>query len=127
MGVPLYLRTDNGTQFYIYMGFKSLPKSIMEKAEKDKAVLLIDQTKKYDVSRERFFLNGTSMIPIDYIPSSAKDYHFEITPVSTQRLIEKYWSNYADGFTYEGGLFTVTLHGGRKVRHGDNVRELLAY
>lgn len=121
MGIPLYLRTDDEKRFYIYLGFKALPENVIVKAEKNDTVLSIEKSKKYSVNRERFSVEGTSMIPIDYIPPSNQNYGFQITPVSMRSLIEKYWSSYADGFTYEGGLFTVTEHGGRKIRHGDNV------
>lgn len=121
MGIPLYLRTNDEEQFYLHMAFKSLPESILAKAEKEKAFLSIDQTKKYAINRERFSQTSTTMLPIDYIPVANQNYDFSISPSTIKAIIEKYWSDYADGFTYDGGLFTVSDRGGRKIRHGDNV------
>lgn len=120
MGLPLYIKKDNQNHFFLYMLFRAIPEELLKKAEKNKAFIAVDG-KKYFINSERFSTENSVLLPIDYIPLSNQNYHLKVAPNSISPAIEKYWSTYADSFTYDGGLFTVTESGGRRIRHGDNI------
>lgn len=119
LGLPIYLRKSNKTNFELFMGFKALPNSIMNKVEREQIYVKISGENKYLINRERFSTEQTSLIPIDYVPMSDQKYHISYEP--EMDLILKYWSNYADGFSFQGALFIVTEQGGKKIRHGDSI------
>lgn len=65
IGLPIYLRNGavKGT-FELSLGFKALPRSLMEDAEKSKLQVSIDGESSYLVNRERFSEESTVLIPI---------------------------------------------------------------
>lgn len=70
IGLPIYLRHGavKGT-FELSLGFKALPRSLMEDAEKSKLQVSIDGESSYLVNRERFSEECTVLIPMaDIIP-----------------------------------------------------------
>ena len=128
IGLPIYLRNGavKGT-FELSLGFKALPRSLMEAAEKSKLQVSIDEESSYLVNRERFSEESTVLIPIHHIPICEKRYHLSYSPVDKATCIMKHWSDYADGFSYHGAFFTVSEQGGRKIHHGDNISTDIEY
>ena len=128
IGLPIYLRHSavKGT-FELSLGFKALPRSLMEDAEKSKLQVSIDGESSYLVNRERFSEESTVLIPIHHIPICEKRYHLSYSPVDKATRIMKHWSDYADGFSYHGAFFTVSEQGGRKIHHGDNISTDIEY
>lgn len=122
IGLPIYIRhgVEKGT-YELYLGFKALPKSIMDEAENNKIKLTIDRKGQYSVNRERFSTENTVLIPIHHIPHSEKKYNIMYSPTDKARHVIKHWSDYADGFSNNGSLFTISDQGGRKIRHGDSI------
>lgn len=122
IGLPIYIRhgMEKGT-YELYLGFKALPKSIMDEAENNKIKLTIDRKGQYSVNRERFSTENTVLIPIHHIPCNGKKYSITYSSTDKARYVIKHWSDYADGFSYNGSLFTISDQGGRKIRHGDSI------
>lgn len=121
IGLPIYMRKNSSGDFYLYMGFKALPSILMEKAVKESISVKIDGKNTYRISNERFSCDGTALIPLDYIPLSGHKYQLSYEPANKACAISQHWSDYADGFSYEGAIFTVSEQGGKKIRHGDSV------
>ncbi|MBO8463101.1 MAG: hypothetical protein IAC13_04135 [Firmicutes bacterium] len=121
IGMPIYLRKKGTSDFSLYMGFKALPGEILILAEKSRSTVNIDGKIKLNINRERFSLERSVMVPLEYIPMSGRKFHLEIYPSNISSILCKYWPDYADGFSVEGALFTVTEQGGRKIRQGDNI------
>lgn len=121
IGLPIYIRKNATGNFYLYMGFKALPPGLMEKAIKESISVKIDGRNTYRINNERFSCDGTVLIPLDYIPLSGQKYHLYYEPVNKAYAVSQHWSDYADGFSDEGAIFTVTEQGGKKIRHGDSV------
>lgn len=121
IGLPIYLRKNSSDDFELYMGFKALPSVLMNSAIRDSVSIKIDGKATYKINKERFSCEVTSLIPIDYIPLSDMKYSIVYEPVNKAYAISQHWSDYADGFSYEGALFLKNEQGGKKVRHGDSV------
>lgn len=127
IGLPIYIRKNAAGDFYLYMGFKALPPGLMEKAIKESISVKIDGRNTYRINTERFSCDGTALIPLDYIPLSGHKYHLYYEPVNKAYAVSQHWSDYADGFSYEGAIFTVTEQGGKKIRHGDSITTDVEY
>lgn len=121
IGLPIYMRKNSTGDFYLYMGFKALPPMLMEKAIKESISVKIDGKNTYRINAERFSCDETALIPLDYIPLYGHKYHLCYEPVNKAYAVSQHWSDYADGFLYEGAIFTVSEQGGKKIRHGDSV------
>lgn len=121
IGLPIYMRKNTAGDFYLYMGFKALPPGLMEKAVKESLSVKIDGKNIYKINTERFSCDGTALIPLDYIPFSGHKYHLHYEPMNKAYAVSQHWSDYADGFSYEGAIFTVSEQGGKKIRHGDSI------
>lgn len=122
IGLPLYLRKDGNNDFRLFMGFRTLPIKILEQAEKNNlSFKIIGTNQKYKITRERFINGGTTLLPILHIPLGQLKYQLKYSPQMYSANVLSYWSDEADGFSYEGALFSVTGLGGKKVRHGDTI------
>lgn len=89
IGLPIYLRNGavKGT-FELSLGFKALPRSLMEDAEKSKLQVSIDGESSYLVNRERFSEESTVLIPMDM--SKCKTYYDRVfRKLVSKRIINK--------------------------------------
>lgn len=121
IGLPIYMRKNSADSFYLYMGFKALPTELMKKATEESLNVRIDEKITYRINTERFSCDRTTLIPLNYIPLFGNKYHLYYEPVNKAYAVSQHWSDYADGFSYEGALFTVSEQGGKKIRHGDSI------
>lgn len=121
IGLPIYMRKNSSGDFCLYMGFKALPHILMEKAIKESMSVKLDRKNTYKINTERFSCESTSLIPLDYIPLSGHKYRISYEPINKSYALSQHWSDYADGFSYEGAIFTVSEQGGKKIRHGDSI------
>lgn len=127
IGLPIYMRKKSVDEFELFMGFKALPVTVMNNAIKDSVSVKIDGKVVYRINNERFSCDATALIPIEYIPPSGMKYRIAYEPVNKSYAISQYWSDYADGFSYEGALFSVSEQGGKKVHHGDSITTDVEY
>lgn len=121
IGLPIYMRRTASGDFSLYLAFRAIPNSVMDKAINDNISVSIDGKSVYKINYERFSCVHTALIPLDYIPMSGAKYKIEFTPENKAFTLMQHWSNYADGFSFEGALFKVSEQGGKKVRHGDSI------
>lgn len=121
IGLPIYMRRTASGDFNLYMAFKALPNSVMNQAISDNISISIDGKSVYKINNERFSYDYTALIPIDYILLSGAKYKIKFNPENKAYVLSQHWSDYADGFSYEGALFRVLEQGGKKVRHGDSI------
>ena len=127
IGLPIYLRKNFSDDFSLYMGFKALPHILMEKAIKESLTIKIDGKNTYRINEERFSCESTSLIPLDYIPLSGLKYRICYEPANKSYAVSQHWSDYADGFSFEGAIFTISEQGGKKIRFGDSITTDLDY
>lgn len=127
IGLPLYLRINNDN-FYLSMGFSTIPFDILQKASREGAYIEISENVrnslnkyKYFINQERFYSDATTFIPIDFIPKHEHQYSISFSKGDSGYSLKKIWSDYADGFCNAGALFTSNECGGKKIRHGDSI------
>ena len=108
IGLPIYLRNGavKGT-FELSLGFKALPRSLMEDAEKSKLQVSIDGESSYLVNRERFSEESTVLIPIHHIPICEKRYHLSYSPVDKATRIMKHGCFGGCGVFFSGEVCTM--------------------
>lgn len=121
MGLPIYLRCEDEEKFGLYIGFKRVSDSLMRASMEANAFVVLDGKTKYRISDERFSNKQTTLIGIDYIPRYGRNYKITYLPEKTGQLLSGTWSDYADGFSFDGAIFSVTELGGKKIRHGDTI------
>lgn len=121
IGLPVYLRKQGETKFELFLGCKAISDSVMDLAEKNRIKLSVDGKQQYSITRERFSTENTVLLQLTHIPAYGQKYNIYITPAEKSHALYQQWSNYADGFSNDGALFSVTDNGGKKIRHGDNV------
>lgn len=80
----------------------------MRTARECNALVALDGKTKYRVSDERFSSKETTLIGIDYIPMYGRNYSITYLPEKMESLLSENWSDYADGFSFDGAIFTVT-------------------
>lgn len=122
VGLPVYLTVNSINQYCLNIGFPAVGKQLLEKADQQKAKIYIrsaEYQRTISVNTVHFFEDSITLIPINFIPASGKD--FEIKIVSDMKITElrKKWSGYADGFGHGGAIFTYGENGGKKIRRGD--------
>ena len=121
MGLPIYLRCEGKEYFRLYIGFRKISETLLRTAMESNAFAVLDGKVKYSISDERYSSRETSLIGIDYIPMYGRNYVISYLPGGIAPLLSESWSDYADGFSFDGAIFTVTGQGGKKVRHGDTI------
>lgn len=120
IGLSIYMRENFDNTFYLYMGFRAIPSLLMKKAISNFMSVEIGN-RKYMINEERFSCNEMILFPLDYIPRWEKNYQLYYQPENMANEISQYWSNYADGFSYEGAIFTISEQCGKKIRRGDSI------
>ncbi|UZW13462.1 hypothetical protein OSC52_16700 [Clostridium pasteurianum] len=127
LGLPLYFRINNGN-FYLSMGFRAIPSDILHRASTEGVYIEISENSrnspsryKYFVNEERFYSDATTFIPIDFIPRYEQQYSISFSKGGIEYSLKEIWSDYADGFSNAGALFTSNERGGKKIRHGDSI------
>lgn len=125
IGLPIFLRKSDNNEFKLFIGFRHLPLAILEQAEQNHmSVRIIGSNQcyhKYLINKERFSKEGSTLLPLDFVPSSQSDYQIEYEPKGCATSVLKYWSTVADGFLNEGALFSVSGLGGKKIKIGDSI------
>lgn len=128
VGLPIYLLNNNG-EFALNIGFYGLGKKLLDQAQ-DKSIKVIIKENtsnakngyQYFIDEINFFHNDITLKPLDFIPRANTNYQisFNDKNVVTDAIEEK-WSNFADGFSMLGGLFSYNENKGKKIRKNDTI------
>lgn len=128
VGLPIYLINNNG-EFALNIGFYGLGEKLLSQAqEKSIKVIITENTSnikngyQYFVDNINFFHNDITLKSLDFIPRTNKNYQilFNVNDTITN-AIEDRWSNFADGFSILGGLFSYSESKGKKIRSNDTI------
>ncbi len=119
IGLPIYIKETALSKFELFISFRALPNSVLEKADLTPAIVEINGSNRYRVSSERFSSSHSTWIPIDHIESE-----YNITYLGEQMIItslNNIWGTFAEGFANYGAIFTLAGNGGRKIHRGDSI------
>ncbi|MCR5478666.1 MAG: hypothetical protein K6F27_02250 [Ruminococcus sp.] len=124
VGLPLFITQISTGIFQLNIGFPALGNNTLENAAKFGYTVKISSQQQYrmfKVDQTNFFSDNTTLVPIDFIPLSAKNYMISIEGKTPIPDLQRKWSNYADGFEYNGAIFSYSETGGKKIRRGDSI------
>lgn len=119
-GLPIYLTKSYGTTYNINIAFPALGEQKLQQAFSDKVTLTINNKLTIPITPSRFYADETTLIPIDFVPLNSKNYIIDIKGVGSN-LIQKKWSNYADGFHSAGAIFSIHNNFGKKIKRGNSI------
>ncbi len=125
VGMPIYIRRNNISGDYeLKIGFPPIPYDIL-KTVADTEVTIADKsniekatyTSRYKIAR--LSSSETTFCELDFIPANDRSYSLHLSKYGY--YLDKYLSNYADGFINNNALFTYHSGEGRKIHKGDTV------
>lgn len=123
-GLSMHIVRDTSERYCLGISFPPLGRQTLDTATRQKVSIKIaagEQKREFSVNAILFFADRSTLLPIDFLPPTGKNYTIEIQNANGIANIRQKWANYADGFEFGGGLFRWGDEGGRKVRRGDGV------
>lgn len=130
VGLPLYLTTLIPGLYQLGIGFPALGSEMLSQAVNANFKVKISFSNNYrvvPVDFVHFLEDELSLIPVDFIPYSGKNYSIEISGDKTITGLHRKWSDYADGFDIDGAVFSFDDLYGKKIRRGDNITTFRSY
>lgn len=125
VGLPLFLSQESGMIYKLNLAFPSLGTQLFEKLYSDQTVVRISagstKEKTIHVNPTNFYKDETTLIPLDFFPDYGRNYKISVSTSKWSYSLNKRWSDYADGFDSQGGVFNYSETGGKKVRRGDSI------
>lgn len=122
VGLPVFLTVRFGNQFCLNIGFPAIGGQLLSEAAGQGMKVCISGSERRKiilVDFVHFLENGITLVPVDFIPDSGKNFMVQIEPDVKAVKLRKEWSDYAEGFWCEGAVFTYGETGGKKIRRGD--------
>lgn len=123
-GLSMHIIRDTSERYCLGISFPPLGRQALDIATRQKVSIQIaagEQRREFSVSSILFFADRSTLLPIDFLPPTGKNYTIKVQNANGIVSIRQKWANYADGFEFGGGLFRWGDEGGRKVRRGDGV------
>lgn len=123
VGLPVYLAIRAVNQFSLMIGFPAVGEQLLAMAaSRDIKVCITgaEHCRKVSVNAVNFLEDDVTLVPINFIPYPGKNFGMTIESEEALELRKK-WSDYADGFSYGGAIFTYGETGGKKIRKGGNI------
>lgn len=124
IGLPVYLTVRTGNRFCLNIGFPALGEQLLLKAAQHGVKVCMagaDTQKTISVDASLFLEDNVTLVPVNFIPQMGENFVVTIFPQDKALEIQKSWSNYADGFSCGGAIFTYGETEGKKIRRGDTV------
>lgn len=125
VGLPLYLSQEFSGIYKLNLVFPSLGMQLFEKLCADQVVVRVSagsaKEKSIPISPTNFYRDGATLVPLDFVPDYGRNYRISVSSSKWSCSLGKRWSDYADGFESQGGIFVYSENGGKKVRRGDSI------
>ena len=122
VGLPVKI-ARRGDTFFLYMSFPAISNTLIETAINQKAKVTISAnnlSKSFPINFTYFQADKQTLLPIDFVPIG-KNYSVAVSGTIDLSQLKQKWSDYSDGFSYAGAIFTNEDDGARKVRRGDSI------
>ena len=130
VGLSLFLTVKFGSQFCLNIGFPAISGQLLSEAARQGMKVCIsgsEHRRTVLVDAIHFVENRITLVPVDFIPDSGRNYAIKIEPDVKAIRLRKEWSDYAEGFWNEGAIFTYEETGGKKIRRGDSISPARQY
>jgi len=119
-GLPIYITHKYGDVYNLNIAFPALGEQRLQQAYNNKLTVSINGKLTVPVTPSQFYADEITPVPIDFIPYYEKNYTIEISGAGAY-AIQKKWSDYADGFSSEGAIFSIHNNFGKKIKRGDSI------
>lgn len=119
-GLPIYITHKYGDVYDLNIAFPALGEQRLQQAFNNKLTVSINDRLTIPVTPSQFYADEITPIPIDFIPYYGKNYTIEISGIGAS-AIQKKWSDFADGFSSEGAIFSIHNSFGKKIKRGDSI------
>lgn len=124
VGLPVFLTVKLGNQFCLNIGFPAIGRQLLSEAAQYGGTVCVsgsEHQRTILVDAIHFVEDSITLMPIDFIPDSGKNFAVKIEPDVKAVKLRKKWSDYAEGFWCGGAIFTYDETGGKKIRRGDSI------
>ncbi len=124
VGLPVFLTVKFGSQFCLNIGFPAIGERLLSEVAQHGIKVCIsgsEHRRTILVDEVRFVEDNVTLVPVDFIPDSGKNFAIKIEPDVQAVRLRKEWSDYAEGFWCGGAIFTYGETGGKKNRRDDSV------
>ena len=122
VGLPMKI-ARRGDTFFLYMNFPAISNTLIETAINQKAKVTISAnklSKSFPINFTYFQADKQTLLPLDFVPIGG-NYSVSVSGTIGILQLKQKWSDYSDGFSYAGAIFTNEDDGARKVRRGDSI------
>lgn len=130
VGLPVFLTVKFDSQFCLNIGFPAINGQLLSEAARQGMKVCIsgaEYRRAVLLDAIHFVENRITLVPVDFIPDSGRNYAIKIEPDVKAIRLRKEWSDYAEGFWNEGAIFTYEETGGKKIRRGDSISPARQY
>lgn len=132
VGLPLYIQRNNHT-FELKIGFSPMNENLLSLATIKKVQVIVSSSSYYsklavfNIDNIGFSSDNTTFKTLDFTPIADHNYKISISDSALENQMLEQWSDYADGFTSYGALFSYSETGGKKVRRNDTIEANTTY
>lgn len=130
VGLPLYLTRMLAGQFQLNIGFPALGYEMLKKAASAGYTVEISSGSRHrtvKVDQTNFIEDSVTLIPVNFLPVNGKNFSITITGENAVFGLRRKWADYADGFDFDGAVFTYEDSCGKKIRRGDSISTNKSY
>lgn len=121
VGLPIFLSRISKNIFQLAISFPAVGSKMLANGAAQNAQVIIrgnGTSRTLPITTNNFYSDSTTLVPVNFLPSNNGIFKIEVSPASAY---SRKWSNYAEGFTNVGAIFTYDESGGKKVHRDDSI------
>lgn len=121
VGLPVYLSHISGNSFQLAISFPAVGSKMLANGAAQNARITIrgnGVNRTVPINANNFYPDRATLVPVNFLPSDNSVFKIEVSPGGAY---SRKWSNYAEGFTSTGAIFTYDESGGKKVHRDDSI------
>ena len=121
VGLPVFLTRPSENSFQLAISFPAVGSKMLVNGAAQNARVIIrgnGTSRTVSINTNNFYPDRATLVPVNFLPSDNGVFRIEVSPDSAY---SRKWSNYAEGFTSTGAIFTYDESGGKKVHRDDSI------
>lgn len=121
VGLPVFLSRISGNNFQLAISFPAVGSKMLSSGAAQNARVIIrgnGASRTIPINTNNFYPDSATLVPVNFLPSDNSVFRIEVSPGGAY---SRKWSNYAEGFTSTGAIFTYDESGGKKVHRDDSI------
>ena len=121
VGLPVFLTRHSENIFQLAISFPAVGSKMLASGAAQNAQVIIrghGTSRTVLIDTNNFYPDRATLVPVNFLPPDNGVFRIEISPGSAY---SRKWSNYAEGFTSTGAIFTYDESGGKNVHRDDSI------